>query len=304
MSLYHKYRPTTFDKVLGCETTVAKLKNMVQRGTVPNVILFLGPSGTGKTTLARILKAELKCSDLDFVELNSASYRGIDSIREIQRLMHLAPADGPVRVWLLDEVASLSKDAMNASLKMLEDQPKHVYFFLCTTDPGKLLPAIRTRCCEMPVQALTDDAQTLLVQRVAKKESLEITEQVVSSIVTAAQGSARTALVLLDSIANLDPEQQAKAVEAKLEQEFESIHLCRALIKGSPWIKVSKILKGVKGEPEELRRGIIGYARTVLLNEGSFQAYNVIKAFESPFYDSGTAGLAAACYDAIATKQS
>lgn len=302
MELYKKYRPSTLDRVVGNEGTVAALRNMIERKTLPHCVLFHGPSGCGKTTLARIAKDALGCHDLDCRELNSASFRGIDTVREIQRTMPLAPAAGPVRVWIIDEAHKLSNDAQNAALKMLEDTPGHVYFFICTTDPNNLIKAILTRCCEMPVVSLRDQEVESLIGRVCKKEGIPLSERVRDSLVMGSQGSARTALVLLDKIAALDESEQEAAIEAKLAEENGAIELCRALIQKAPWKKIAKLLQNLTADPEEVRWSVLGYARTVLLREGSYQAYLVIDAFSRNFYDSKAAGLALACYEAANAK--
>lgn len=302
MELYKKYRPKRLSSVIGCERTVASLTNMLARKSVPHALLFHGPSGCGKTTIARILRKEMGCHDMDWNEINSSSFRGIDSIRDVNRLMGLAPSGGTCRIWLFDEVHKWTNDAQNAALKMLEDTPQHVWFFLCTTDPQKLLKPVMTRCCEMPVRSFTYEELTKLVKKVARKEELVLSDEALDELVSAAQGSARMALVLLDKILNLSPEQQVKAIADRMAAENEAIDLCRALLnRNSKWNKVTNILKDLKVDPEAVRWSVLGYARAVLLKGGKpdHQAYLVIRAFEEPFYDSKEAGLAAACFDAL-----
>ena len=297
--LYKKHRPRTLKAMIGTDSTATALENMLAQGTLPHTILFHGPSGCGKTTLARILKTRLECHDMDFKEMNCSDFRGIDTIREIARLMHLAPTGGKVRVWLLDEVHQLSRDGQHAALKILEDTPEHVYFLLCTTDPQKLLKTILTRCCEMPVRLLTHGELTKLVQRVCKREKADISEDTLEEIVNSAQGSARTALVLLDKVLNLKEEERAEAIQQKLAEENEAIELCRALIRKDPWKKITGILKNLKEDPEKIRYAVLGYARAVLLKKKDLQAYNIILAFQDNFYDSKAAGLVRACFEAV-----
>lgn len=299
MELYKKHRPRALKAVMGAEQTCAALTNMLEKGTLPHTILFHGPSGCGKTTLARILKTGLNCHDMDYKELNCSDFRGIDTIREIARLMNLAPTGGDCRIWLLDEVHQLSKDGQNAALKMLEDTPPHVYFFLCTTDPQKLLKTIQTRCCEMPVRLLTHEELEELVKKVCRRENLTVTEDVLDEIVTCSQGSARTALVLLDKVMNLKAEEQVQAIQQKLAEENEAIELCRALLQKKDWGTVTAILKNLKGEPEAIRHAVLGYSRAVLLNKKDTQAFMVIQAFRDNFYDSKGPGLVAACFEAL-----
>ncbi|GAG78293.1 unnamed protein product [marine sediment metagenome] len=128
---------------------------------------------------------------------------------------------------------------------------------------------------------------------------MELSEKVLDEIVSASQGIARTALVLLDKISNLDEEERIQAIEDKIAQENEAIELCRALIKREPWPKITGILKNLKGEPESIRWAVIGYARAVLLKTNKYQAYLVISCFKDHFYDSKNAGLIYACYEAV-----
>jgi DNA polymerase-3 subunit gamma/tau len=297
--LYKKHRPRSLKAVIGAESSTAALANMIDKGTLPHTVLFHGPSGCGKTTLARILKTELKCHDMDWKEMNCSDVRGVDSVRDISRLMHLAPTGGDVRIWLLDEIHQWTKDAQHAALKMLEDTPSHVYFFLCTTDPQKLLKTILTRCCEMPVRLLTEKELTSLVNKVCKREKVEISEEVLEEIVSGAQGSARTALVLLDKTLNLKEDERVAAIQAKLSEMSEAIELCRALMKKADWTKVCGVLRNLKGEPESIRYAVLGYARSVLLKTKNVQAYKIICAFENNFYDSKAAGVVRASFEAI-----
>lgn len=296
--LYKKHRPKRLKRMVGNKETVHTLTNMLERNTLPHTILLSGPSGCGKTTIARILRAALECHLMDFRELNCSDFRGIETIREITRTMTLAPTGGLCRIYLLDEVHQLSRDAQHAALKILEDTPSHVYFFLCTTDPQKLLKTILTRCCHLPVRFLLEEEIELLVRRVSKKEEIVLDKSLVEDIAEHAQGSARQALVLLDKIRNLPKKDRAKALQHQGDEEAEAIELCRALIKKASWKTVAKILKQIKSEPETVRWAVLGYARAVLLSTKNHQAYEVICAFENPFYDSKAAGLTRACYEA------
>lgn len=300
MSLYHTHRPKTFDEMIGCTDTAQTLAEMVKREKVPHFILFEGPSGTGKTSLARILADALECADFDLKEMNSASYRGIDTIRELQQNIGLSPAMGKCRVYILEECHALTGDAQDCMLKMLEDTPSHVYFFLTTTDPIRLKKAILTRACRMVVRSLTESELEALCDRVVKKEKLKITSNIRTALVAAADGSARTLLVLLDQIINLPPDKQEAAIEAKKNEEKEFIDLCRALMNKTPWKATATIIKNLKGQPEDARRAILGYARNTLLADGSkLMAYEILRNFERNFYDSGTAGLTLACYETL-----
>lgn len=302
MELYKQYRPKTLARVAGATQTAAALQAMIDSKSVPHAILFHGPSGCGKTTLARIVREELGCGDFDFKELNSAAFRGIDTIREIQKQMTLAPCGGPCRVWLLDEVHMLSKDAQNAALKMLEDTPSHVYFLLCTTEPQKLIAAVRTRCSDMAVRLLTPDELKGVLTYVNKKEKITISKEVEDELITSAMGSARTLLVLLERVQHLNDDERVKAIADKLADDNEAIDLCRALISKAPWKRVAEILRGLKADAESVRWAVLGYARAVLLSKGDYRSYLIIDEFKHHFYDSKEAGLALACYNVCHAK--
>ena len=298
MELYKKYRPKTLKNVAGNQAVVKTLTNMLEKNTLPHTLLFHGPSGCGKTTLARILVKSLECSEVDFKELNCSDNRGVDTIREIIRTMSLAPTGGKVRIWLMDEVHMLTPEAQDASLKMLEDTPRHCFFFLCTTDPQKLKKTVKGRCTHFQVEPLSNDALGKLMFRILKMEGHSIEKDTLLDIAEASGGSVRQALVILDSILNLPPEEREEAIKAAPEEK-EVLDLCQALIKGQSWTSVAKILKELKTDPESVRYAVLGYARAVLLNGGNKKAALIIDAFADNFYDSKQAGLALACYEVI-----
>lgn len=299
--LYKIYRPDSFDYVYGQDDTVSMLQARLEEGTLPHSILFTGGSGTGKTTIARILKKELKCSDSDFIEINASDFNGIATIRDIRSKVSLKPLKGGARIWLIDECHKLSSDAQNAFLKILEDTPEHAYFFLATTDPQKLLKTIKTRCTEILIRELDPKTMAELVTSIAEAEEIEISEEVMDKIVEVADGSARKALVLLDQIQDTENEEdQLNRIESVNDQKA-AIDLCRALMNPKTrWADISPILKNIEGEPESIRRGVLGYCQAVLLGKGNHQrAYFIANAFRENVYDSGKPGLVLQAYEAL-----
>ncbi len=299
IELYKRFRPKSLKRIVGNNETVKALENMLEKGTLPHSILFHGPSGCGKTTLARILVRELGCKNMDFEERNSADIRGIDSIRSIINNMHLQPV-GDCRVYLIDETHKMTNDAMNASLKMLEDTPDHVYFFLCTTEPEKLIKTIRNRCTSMPVSPVKEKDLRTLAKRIMRKEKMSVADEVIDELIDKAEGSPRAFLVGLDSIKNLEPDEQLEAAKQSITEREEVINLCRALIKGSNWSVVSKILKELDVEPESARRAILGYCQACLLNpKPNPKAFEIIDVFREPLFALGKPGLVANCFEVV-----
>jgi DNA polymerase-3 subunit gamma/tau len=299
--LYKLYRPRSLDDVIGNDVAVSFLRDVLEGDAVPHTLLFHGPSGCGKTTLARIVSRELNCSKLDLHEMNCSSFRGIDTIREITRTMILAPTAGDVRVWILDEFHQMSKDGQNAALKILEDTPDHVYFLLCTTDPQKLLPAIRSRATSVECEPLSLNEMEKLVKLVCRKEEIKLDSKVLDKLIELAEGRARTALVMLGKVSKLSKEQQIKALQHAKDEENVAIDLCRLLVnkKGRPsWKAVAKCLKDLKEETEAVRWAVLGYARSGLVDGWCDPdlCEEVISLFQDNFWDSKDAGLAAACY--------
>lgn len=308
MELYKKYRPKTLKGVVGQPEAVAVLTKYLEclgDDDLPHSILFSGGSGVGKTTLARILVKELGCHQADFSEINTAASRGIDMVREVQQRISMAPGWGPCRVWLLDEVHQLTKkaggDAQTALLKTLEDTPRHVYFFLCTTHPELLLETIRQRCTPVKLRQIPAADLKGLISSVLFKEKKELSDDVIDRIVEVSDGSARQALVLLDSVIRLDTEEAQIAVIQKKEVKQDAFSIVKALLwERAKWADVAKVLREIDCEdPEGLRRLILKNARNELVKGGknSERAFAIICAFESNFFDSGDAGLARACYE-------
>lgn len=301
--LYKKYRPRSFKNVIGQAGAVRSLEALIKRG-LPHALLFSGPSGDGKTTLARIVAQILECGEPDLNEINAANTKGVDTIRDIDRYSRMMPVSGPVRVYLIDEAHMLTKDAMNAILKVLEDPPKRAYFMLCTTDPQKLIKTIHTRCSEIKLSALSLTDLGLVCQRVIDKEGLSVSETVLKEIVEAADGSARKALVILEQVGYIEGEEaQLEAIKTTTINKDLGMSLARLLYNpSSKWQEVAAVLKEIKDDPEGVRYLVLGYARSCLLGRGDARAFKIIDVFSKNFYDSKKAGLAAACYEVVCLK--
>lgn len=297
--LHLKYRPRNIEEMVGNKSSIDSLTSVLSRKDgIPHAFLFSGKSGCGKTTLARIIKTHLKCSDMDFQELNAANVRGIDSIREIAQNCKLYPIDGDAKIFLLDEFHQATKDAQNALLKLLEDTPKHVYFILCTTNPEKLINTIRTRCHTFQVHSLIDRDMKSLIYWVLKEEGIKgFPEKAVEEIVKSADGSPRQALVILDSVVDIqDDDDLINAIINYSINEATIKDLCTALLERQKWVVVAKILRAITDEPEKVRYAVKGYMGAVLLNKGDEYVAAILEQFLDTFIQSGKEGLIYACY--------
>jgi DNA polymerase-3 subunit gamma/tau len=298
MSLYHKYRPSSLNKIKGNEDIVEALNNMLtKKETFPHSILLHGETGCGKTTIARIIAKELNCTESDYIELNTSDFRGIDTAREIIKSSQFKPLNSDCRIWVIDECQKITNDAQNALLKILEDTPKHVYFILCTTDPQKLIAPIKNRCQQFQVTPLTEIQLFGLLRRIVKNENEELEKEVYDQIILDSMGHPRDAIQILEKVLSVTPENRLNIAKKSAEIQNQSIELCRVLMKKSNWGTVNKILLGLKGqEAEDIRRVILGYAQAVLLKADDSRAALIIEEFWEPFYNIGFPGLVYACY--------
>jgi DNA polymerase-3 subunit gamma/tau len=222
-ALYRKYRPQDFDEVVGQEAVVRTLRNAVSSGQVRQAYLFAGPRGTGKTSMARILAKALNCqqgptpnpdntchvcvaigngTSLDVVEMDAASQRGIDDIREIRERVVLQPVEGRYKVYILDEAHQLTDAAWNALLKLIEEPPPHLVFVFCTTELQKVLPTVRSRCQTFVLQRPRLADLVKVLRNVADGEKLEAPDAALALIARGAGGAYRDAVSTLDQLAS------------------------------------------------------------------------------------------------------
>ena len=222
-ALYRKYRPQDFDEVVGQEAIVRTLKNAISSEQVRQAYLFAGPRGTGKTSLARILAKSLNCvqgptptpdkvcnacvtiangTSLDVIEMDAASQRGIDDIREIRERVVLQPAEGRYKVYILDEAHQLTDAAWNALLKLIEEPPPHLVFVFCTTDLSKVLPTVRSRCQTFVFARPRLPELVRYLRRVADGEGIQVPDQALALVARGARGSFRDAVSTLDQLSS------------------------------------------------------------------------------------------------------
>jgi len=200
LALYRKYRPDNFNDVRNQDHIIAVLKGALEKGMIPHALLFTGSRGTGKTTVARIFAHAVGAHDVDIYEIDAASNRGIDDIRELKEAVHTLPYESSYKVYIIDEVHMLTKEAFNALLKTLEEPPAHVIFILATTEKDKLLDTITSRCQVFEFHAPTREELADTVMGIAKKEKFSLDAHAADVIALAADGSYRDALGIVQKV--------------------------------------------------------------------------------------------------------
>ena len=218
-----KYRPKRFDDIIGQEHIVSIIKNGVRNNRIPHAMLFSGPRGVGKTSTARILSMVLNCEDMkdgepcltcpscrsiiegrdmDVIEIDGASNRGIDEIRDLREKAKYSTVKSRFKIFIIDEIHMLTKEAFNALLKILEEPPKHVIFIFATTEPYNVIPTILSRCQRFDFKRIPVSQTVSQLEFICNEESIEYDLDGLKLISTLADGSLRDATSIIDQLAS------------------------------------------------------------------------------------------------------
>ena len=298
--LYRKYRPQTFSEVVGQEHVVRTLQGALTTGRIGHAYLFTGPRGTGKTTMARLLAKSVNCSNyqlpvtnyqnvpcdkcdfclavknnnsLDLIEIDAASNRGIDEIRSLKESAGVAAPGGKYKVFIIDEVHMLTKDAFNALLKILEEPPAHVIFVLATTEPHKILPTVLSRVQRFDFKRLTSSQILTKLKDVSGAEKIKIEDGGLLAIAVSADGALRDAEVALSKI--MAAHDRSRAITQ--EDVYETLGLIPAhyhpeflgyLVSGDKNSAIDFVSRIHSGgiDLEHFTAGFIEYMRKILVN--------------------------------------
>jgi len=293
--LYRKYRPKTFAEIVGQEHVVRTLTNAISREKISHAYLFTGPHGTGKTTIARLLAKSLNCKNrkkgkfepcnkcdscqeinqgnaIDLIEIDAASNRGIDEVRDLKEGINFLPTKSKYKVFIVDESHQLTKEAANALLKTLEEPPSHAIFVLATTEAHKMIPTIVSRCQRFDFRRLKGEEIIERLKKILKNEAINFEPMSLNLITQASGGSIRDAETLLDEIVSFSGKE--REIKKEMVEKLLGIADRKIIFKFLNYISQKKakesvefineiIFKGV--DLREFNKSLIQYLREMLL---------------------------------------
>jgi DNA polymerase-3 subunit gamma/tau len=211
----NEYRPRDLDEVAGQAIVVATLRRFIARGAMPHAVLLIGPSGAGKTTIARLIAKSLDVSRHGMVEVDAATYSGIDAMRELAKTAQFRALDkNPTRFIIIDECHALSKPAWQSLLKVLEEPPPHLHFALCSTAADAIPVTVKTRCTPLLLRPIADEPIVRRLRDVAHDQRVDVSHRVLREVARASRGSLRWAINALQQVADLDENSALAHVDA------------------------------------------------------------------------------------------
>ena len=282
VSLQTKYRPTTLDEVVGQDHIKPGLEAVMAAGQ-QQTFLFEGPSGTGKTTLARLVAAQLGCTTVK--EIDAATHTGVDAMRTVASGAQFVSMDGGNQAFIVDECHRLSKQAWESLLKDIEEPPAGVFWFFATTEPNKILKTVRTRCMTYTLKDVPWRKLLGLLSQIATAEGIDTTDEILDVCAEEADGSPRQALVNLATVQHTKDVGEARAALNRLAGDKEAFDFAKLVMKKETSFKalcdMLKLLKEIN--PESIRHTVRAYATTTILGSpDNTWARGVLLAFETP----------------------
>ncbi len=290
-ALYRQYRPEVFEDVIGQDTIVRILKSQIEKNKLVHAYLFCGTRGTGKTTTARLLAKAVNClSDnkpcgvcencksiqsgnfIDLIEIDAASNNGVNDIRELREGVNFPPAIGKTKVYIIDEVHALTKEAFNAFLKTLEEPPENVMFILATTEPNKLPSTILSRCLRMDFKRVREEELALRMREIVEARGIIIDDESLKLVAVNADGSVRDGLTLLEQcIAGRDGQITREDILDSLGAVGEEVYIdiVNDILMGNPSdciITLNKALDQGR-DARQLVNGLMNHYRNLLLTK-------------------------------------
>lgn len=295
--LHDHYRPQRLEDVVGQEATVRALSGVVRRGG-SRTFLFSGPSGVGKTTLARITARMLGCVDRNVIDIDAATNTGIDAMRQVQELTRYTPiGKDKWRGLVIDEAHMLSKAAWNSLLKVTEKPPEYVAWFFCTTEIAKVPKTIRTRCASFILKPVSEAQLRELFARVAAAEKIRMEREVRDVVIREAEGSPRQMLSNMEVCADARDRKEASEL-LRVAQESEGVvELCQFLIRGGSWARAAGLLDKLADEgAESVRIAVCNYIggalRRAKTDREAGHLLGVLDEFSQPYGTAERAMLA------------
>ena len=296
--LYRKYRPQAFKDLIGQKYIIKTLTNAISRNMIAHAYLFSGPRGTGKTTLARLLAKAVNCQNrkdksfepcnkcsscleiiggqsMDLIEIDAASHRGIDDVRELKEGIKFSPTKSKYKVFIIDEAHQLTKDGANALLKTLEEPPEHAIFILATTEAHKMIPTIISRCQRFDFKRLTISEIVEKLERIIKKENIKIQKNGLELIASNSEGAIRDAEGLLNQLSTFYKDSQKEIgiddiksllglIEIDIVSKFVDFLYEKKMAEAISYLNEVND-KGL--DLEEFTKSLINYLRKVLVSK-------------------------------------